>query len=542
MTPALGQALRWVQRLLRVALALLLLGGIGLGALAWRLAQGPLEVALLARQVERAADAVLPGRIEVGRAAIAWEGWHEGAAAPLDIRLSEVRLLDPEGALQGSLPEVAVALSLRALLRGRLLPSTVALWRPSLLLYRDPDGNIGLEAAPAAAPPADAAPAAGPLPLDALLADLTEPPGADRTAAHAALRRIRVTDAEVTVVDRALGRRWTLSGTDLDIRRTAGGGLTAEGSATVGSGSVRVPVRLHGETSGAPARLSAGLVLPALRPSELAAIWPGLGPLRVLDAPVALAATAELGLTDGVTLSRLHARIEAEAGALDLGGGRRLPFASLQAMLEGDSRALRLTTAALRLPGPEGAPRLTATGVARLAAAGWEARLALALDPFAAAELPRLWPEALAPAAREAVLAALPAGLVREARLGLSLRAPEALEDAVLEEAQASLALEAALLDLGPELGRIAAQEVTLEARATPDALLLERATLRLPAPPSRVAPSAARRAAPPAAAPGQGRGFGGLCRCACRHGLPVNWVREKRIADEMGSNRQMSK
>jgi hypothetical protein len=53
----------------------------------------------LARQIEREANAVLhePGdpRVEVGGAAIAWQGWRGGSAAPLDIRLSGVRLRGP---------------------------------------------------------------------------------------------------------------------------------------------------------------------------------------------------------------------------------------------------------------------------------------------------------------------------------------------------------------------------------------------------------------------------------------------------------------
>ena len=481
MSPALGQALRWVQRLLRVAIALLMVAGIGLGALAWRLAQGPLELEALAGQIEQAASAGMGGnRLEVGRAAIAWGGWRDGSAAPLDIRLSDVRLIGADGGLRADLPEAAVTLSMRALLLGRLAPATIALHRPSLLIYREEDGGVGLQAARAPAdgtPPPAPSGTAEPLPLQDLLADLMRPV-AD-SSSHAALRRIRITNAEVMVVDRLLDRRWTLGDTALDIRRAAEGGLAAEGSATIRSAGLTVPVRLHGAASGRPARISAGLSLPALRPAELAAIFPGLAPTRVLDAPVTLAATAEFAAENGLT--RMHARLRAGAGALDLGQGRRLPFASLVVGLAGDSRAFDITDASLQLPGPAGG-RLSARGMARLADGRWQGSLALALAPLSMAQLHQAWPAGLAPAARQAVLAALPAALLREAKLDVTFNAPEALDTAALEEARATLALEAALLDLGPQ-GRVAAQEVTLSARLTPQSVQLEHLALRLPAP-----------------------------------------------------------
>ncbi|WP_135468232.1 YhdP family protein [Crenalkalicoccus roseus] len=498
MRAGLGQALRWLQRLIRVVLALAMLLAVGLGALAWRLAEGPLALDPLARQIERAANAGREGmRIEVGGAAIAWGGWHGGAAAPLEIRLTDVRLIGREGALGADLPDAAVTLSVPALLRGRLAPATILLRAPALLVHRDAEGRVSLDSSPAPAPE-EAPPAPDALPFEVLLSDLMRP-AADH-AAHAALRRVRVTEAEVLVVDRRLGRRWTLSGTELDIRRGAEGGLAAEGAATIRSGGLAVPVRLFGAAAGAPMRASAGLALPALRPAELAAIWPDLAPLRVLDAPVALVATAELG-PDGQP-ERVQARLEAGAGALALGGAP-LRFAALEAALEAEGATARLRAARLRLPGPPEAV-LTAEGVARLRGGAWEAALDLALAPLSVAHLGRHWPEGLAPEARAAVLGALPAGWLRAASLRLSFRASEALEEAALREARLALALETPLLDLGP-LGRVPAREAALAATLTPEAVRLERATLRLPAPPGGTLPGPVLEAAGEAA-----RGAGG--------------------------------
>jgi AsmA-like protein/uncharacterized protein DUF3971 len=504
---ATGQALRWLRRIALAAVALSLVGGIALGALAWRLAQGPLALPPLARQIEREANARLAAagdggmRIEVGTAAIAWEGWSGGAAAPLDIRVTGVRLRDAEGGLRAELPDASVTLSVRALLRGRLAPATVELHRPTLLLTREADGSIGLEAAgPAAA--ADPA-AAEESPLDELLADLMRPAAEEGAGAHASLRRLRITDATVVVLDRALDRRWSLVGTGLDIRRAAAGGLAAEGGGTLRSGDLAVPVRLSGTASGAPMRVTASLALPAVRPAALgAALFPDLAALQVLDAPVSLAATVALD-AEGRP-ERLQARLEAAAGggAIDLGDGRRIPFLGLEAALAGEGGAMRLTGARLRLPGagPGGAggPALTARGEANRAGDGaWAATLDIGLaDPFAVPDLARLWPEGLAPEARRTALAALPAGLLREARLGLALRLPEGPGAPRLGEARASALVEAAMIDLAalgaarPGRGapaRVAAERIELAATATPEALRLERLALRLPPPPGAV-------------------------------------------------------
>src|SRR3712207_6857229 len=47
------------------------------------------------------------GSVEIGEAAVAWEGWRSGAAAPLDIRLSGIKLRDADGDIRGELPRAS---------------------------------------------------------------------------------------------------------------------------------------------------------------------------------------------------------------------------------------------------------------------------------------------------------------------------------------------------------------------------------------------------------------------------------------------------
>lgn len=478
MTRPSGQALRWARRLAQGLLALVLVLAVGLGALAWRLAQGPLVLPPLTRQVERAVNAALDGpRVEIAQAAIAWEGWRGGVAAPLDIRLSGGRLLGADGTVQAELPDAAATLSFRALLHGMLAPATITLHQPSITVLRMEDGSFDLALGPPGAPPPPAGPApdAGRAVLDAL-SDLMLP-ASDRSSV-AALRRIRIIGGEIRVVDQALHRSWSLTDPQIDIRRAAAGGLAAEGGATIQSGGLTVPVRLSGSASGAPMRVSLGMALPALRPPQLAEIWPPLAPLAALDAAVSLAATAELD-SEGRP-ERLFIHLDAGAGALDLGQGRRLSFAGLDAALEGSGRVLRLTGAQLVLPGSgsQAGPMLTASGEAAMRDGRWQASLDLRADPLSATALGRAWPVGLAPEARRAVLGAMPAGTLRNTRLRLSLTATESLDRVELAEARLGLVASDAVFAVGGSRVGVAAADLALSL--TPATLRLDRMVVHL--------------------------------------------------------------
>jgi len=84
---------RMVHRLLRVTLAVVLAAAVASGALAWRLAQGPLEIGWLTRRLEAAVNTDgMPPVLVIGSTALAWEGFTRGVDHPLDIRLTGVAL------------------------------------------------------------------------------------------------------------------------------------------------------------------------------------------------------------------------------------------------------------------------------------------------------------------------------------------------------------------------------------------------------------------------------------------------------------------
>ena len=420
MRQAAGQVARQAHLAAQALVGLLLAVLLLLAALGWRLAQGPVDLPFLARAIEAGAASHAGGgtRLEVGRASIAWDGFRSAGFSPLQLRLSGMRLLDADGTLRAELPEAGVSLSLPWLLRGELAPSRLELDAPELRLKRDAAGDIAVELGASAEAPSSSAR------LEALLAEMMRPPTEATPLGALALLGIR--GAHVTVEDSQLGTSWSLEQADIDLRRLPDGGVTARFTAVLRLGDALIPIAGSGEAQGAPVTLALRLSLPQLQPATLAAHAPALA---MLDAPLRLDLSARLG-ADGV-MRDAAATLSAGAGALDLGAGRRVKMAGLEAAAEWRPEGLRVTRAALRLDGP-GAPLLTATGTATRVGKRWRAEAAVALDTLPIAELGRWWPEGIGDGARVWILENLTAGIARNGRWRIVAEAGGDLPDPIL--------------------------------------------------------------------------------------------------------------
>ena len=487
MTPGQAPRRAWhlVWRLfLWVVTALPMLVGLAAGVLIWRLSTGPVESHFLARQIEAAANQAHAGyRVSIGRAAIAWEGWH-GDGAPLDIRLSGVVLRNLAGEERGRLPDASITLALGPLMRGVLAPAAIELTRPSLFLIRDLRGAIGVDVSPTTTPrdPPGLTPA--PTPEEAmgdLLADLMGP--AEERAIHTSLRRIRVTGGEVSLRDTRYGSEWMLRDAFIELRRLPRGGVEGDGEATLRLGGVDIPVHLIASIHGTPARFSVRFDLPVLRPSAVAGFLPPLAPLAMLDAPVAIQVTGEFDAT-GNPLGFDLRIFASEGGDLRLDGRARLPFKRLSARLTGDGRRLALEEAVLELADEAGSDQrpmlLTADGNLARNDEGWLGDVRASVERLQLGELSRLWPEGLAPEAREAVRLALPQGYLEEATLRLRLGADADLTSWLPLGGSLSASVAQARL-LAPDGAGVDLQRAELHVEASPTRLAILALNLQLP-------------------------------------------------------------
>lgn len=461
-----GQAARLLWRAthgtVAVALTLALLAGTGFGVLAWRLGRGPIALPWLTTRIEMAADrALAPDRLRLGQVALAWEGFRGGLGTPLDLRLTEVTVLDRHGRRRMAVPRAAVTLSLPALLRLRLVPRRIAIDRPRLVLQRAADGAIGLDVGtgePEAPSAVQAAAAPTPTPLNgqppagvsgpplldpaAILVELARPPAAARTPDRftllSQLRRLLIRDASLVVIDQDLGAVWRAPHADLALTRGADGGVTGAASLglTLGGTTAQLTLTARLPPGGEAARMEVRLA--HVSPAALAAGVPGLAPLTEVDAPVG----GTMGFTLGPALQprQITLALDAGPGTVRIAGST-VPLQAAQLDASGTPERIALHALRLTLPGAPGKPPsvLTLRGTVARADGTFLAALGLHLDQVAFDRLPVLWPEGLAPDARRWILRNIPQGEARDGVFSFGLAARADLSHIQVFEAAGTL-------------------------------------------------------------------------------------------------------
>jgi hypothetical protein len=214
-----------VRTLAAIACGVLLVGTLAVASLAWRLSRGPLRLDFLTPGIEAAL--VAPDgttRVDAGSTALEWDA-HD---RDLDLRVRDVRLLGPDGAVLGEIPSLAVGLAPAALLVGAVIPRTLEAIGPRVQLVRQQDGRVevGLGGGPSRE-------------IGQLLA------GAGGGGARSGLQTIRVRNAEVLVEDRATGMSWHGSQGTLRARRDADGLSIERLAVDVGPAAVVVTGQLR---------------------------------------------------------------------------------------------------------------------------------------------------------------------------------------------------------------------------------------------------------------------------------------------------------
>ncbi|MBV8094865.1 MAG: hypothetical protein JO110_16885, partial [Acetobacteraceae bacterium] len=219
------------HRVAAVLIPLLVIALVGTGALAWRLTEGPIQSAWLARQIQAALNPEnQPLQLHLGSAAIAWEGFRQGGASPLDIRVTSIAVIDRSGATVVNLPRAEISLSLPALLLGRLRPWSVTLDDPHLALVRTAEGAINLISGPIESN------SSASLSASELLEDIARPYqnqiNAQPSSLLAQLRRVRVHNATVSIRDEQLHATWQGAPVEINLFRRRQGAVhgTVEGS------------------------------------------------------------------------------------------------------------------------------------------------------------------------------------------------------------------------------------------------------------------------------------------------------------------------
>lgn len=411
----------------------LLVAGLAILAvfLTIRLASGPMSVSFFTPYIVQALepdDGSL--KVTLQDTILTWDG--RGRA--LQLRALGVRLADASGQVKAQLPELTVGLSARALLRGRLEPTSLEVVGLHLVLTRDVDGAIQLtEAMPsiADAPEQKAMAQGGADVFSKVVADLMAPP--DPRANLGFLTSFTLIDADITLEDRKLDVTWRAPSATFVVLRGAAS-VRLRGSFGLDMGGETANFAIDGTYDIARGDIAANLDLKKIAPSLFAARVTLLAPLAGVKLPISGSLRVKADI-DG-SISRADIDLVGGAGSIDLpwepqGPGMPVRSLLLRGALTDNLAVADLDQFTLAI-GPEEQgtvidARLTAEGEQPGIVGGpFKLTADVALKALMLADLKRYWPPDAAKNGREWVMANMIEGRVGQARVTLGGAAGEA--------------------------------------------------------------------------------------------------------------------
>ena len=415
------------KRSLLRTLAWLAVFGFGLFALAMgllvvRLLRGPISLDFLTPRIVAALEPE-DGSYDVGIGAteLVWAGRARG----IDLTVKEVAFTERGGAPIASLPEIAIHVSLPALLEGTFAAAGVDVISPEIRLVRETDGRVGLGLGRSTSA------TGGSSILDSFSGG--EDANGSESPASAWLRRVVVRDGRLVLTDRESGFDTNAVDLQVDVDRDDGS-LTVDLSGDLALGERRFPIRVHADRPEPSAAVQLAISAPALDPSTLveatmplveeagpraSSVADAVARLRMpLDVDVHLAA-------GGATPSTVRIRARGESGTLAMSPYLPQPVAMQELELEasldlsvnssGEASAERV---AVDLTIDLGGPALKVDGSWK----GDDGAVAVetSLTKLPASSIQGYWPASAAAEARAWVTSNITEGEVRAASASLT--------------------------------------------------------------------------------------------------------------------------
>lgn len=383
---------------LEVLLALVVGLVLAVSVLAWRLSEGPIVLDGLNPHVEAMLSPPGVGfETRVGGTQVAWSGWDRA----LDLVARDVRLVEPDGSVRVRIDSVAVALSTKALLKGRLAPKRIDVLEPRITVTRTADGTWRL------VPETEGG--AGEFDLAKLLQGFA---GTGAGGPLSELLEIDVSGARVRLADDLRGLKLAAHDVSAALLRTREG-LAFHGAAVLAWGDgASTPVDLRGAYLVDQGTVRAEAALDRVPVDALARLQPGMERLAGIAVPVSGKIKVETGVTgDGFSGS---AELQVGAGTIAVPGVLEAPLEIASATLTG-SVAPNLDGGNLEMVLDLGGPRLTLGAVAVRSGSGYGVTLDGNAGRVPVDDLHRYWPVSAGDAAREWIVKNLVDGTVPHA-------------------------------------------------------------------------------------------------------------------------------
>ena len=429
-----GRWWRWPGTALILLIeAILLIVAIGGTALAWRAAQGPVDLSLLLPKIGRAIAVAAPQLdVSIGHLAVAWQGFTRGPDQPVQVTGAAIDVDDPNAERDISVDRMSLDLSAAWAVRGVVAPRSVTLDGPSVTL------QMG-----SSAPPAEGAPLAEhrrPMTAQDIIAVLERPPETDRhlvkerPAALSELTRVTITDGQVLLPrsgDTASTKILRFGNIAGVITRGTAGGLTGQVSALLSAvapgGETPPPASAQTAPVAGTVTISTSGIVHILARAKLddpAALLAVVAPPQGTPIPsLPLQATADVTTAADLTVTALKASLTGGKGSVMVNGAA-IPVGRLALGVTGDHDHLALDPGshiAFDAVSSQPPPTLSLGGSAQLEDSGMTAAVTLGIDHAASDDLPRYWPPGMADGARTWIAAQVHDGRLHDGAFQLGL-------------------------------------------------------------------------------------------------------------------------
>jgi hypothetical protein len=396
----------------------------------WRLSKEPVRLDFITPHIEAALDDLDSGfYVQIGHTELIWAGERRS----IEFHTRDLRIRNRDGVSVAAFPDVAVRLSLRALVQGVIAPTSVEIVGARIRLLRDADGSFAILRQVAGDEDAESGAEFSEV-LPAIVEQLLSRPDVERPLSFLTVVRIR--RGQVTIDDRRLNLVWRAPVADIELRRDSAG-MAGEVDLVLAVGESQT--RLSGEFlfPRGGERISASGQFVGLQSEALVPLLPRLGPLSGLTMNFDGALRAVLNVDGRVEsldfeIAGVNGRLDAPdtfSAPLDL---RRIAVRgrAIGAEHQIDIETLLLQLGAAESPGPEirASLSLAATGP------GFSGDLSVGaevvLTDLKAPDLDRYWPVSLEPG-REWVLRNITRGHLDEVRIQTAMHLPDGRVDRI---------------------------------------------------------------------------------------------------------------
>ncbi|MBS0639353.1 MAG: hypothetical protein JSS43_05750 [Proteobacteria bacterium] len=431
-----GQVARHCSLLLHylnVALiGLLVAVSLGIGAVALRLSNGPIDLTWIAALYGNSLQITRGGvHLSFADAALSWDGFQSGVGMPLNVRVTGVQVTDRQDRVLASAGKAFMSVSLGPLVLGRFVPRAIELDDGQITLIRDREGTPDLGLSPELDQGMPEAAPRKPEPRRSV-SDLLY--GSDVLGQ---LDHVHLRNFKLMLHGGTEPVKWQAEIANLELQRQPNGEI---------AGAAHVPFVLDDRT--ADLDLSVNLPrdgtgdirarLTAVEASAVAKIFPALGFLSAVRAPattdVTLRLDHDLSLVGGYGSILLDAgQVRLGKGNLSIGRGLLRVRATLQQLVIEEANLSVLTAR------PNASTNLSVKGTINRMGERVGANVTASVENLDIADLPAFWPAEAAPGARSWVVQNVLSGTVPRASAALALEGGINLKDVQLTKATAEL-------------------------------------------------------------------------------------------------------